>query len=128
LPPGNAIRNGAGSVKATETSQSTRPQTLAYALTDSPVGQLAWITEKFKEWTDSRDRPEDAVDRDQMLTNVMLYWRPAHPLASTTNERTPTTGARHPNLRRRRPRWPTFRTTTSSPLRHVAERTNNIVQ
>ena len=54
--------------------QSTRPQTLAYALTDSPVGQLAWIAEKFKEWTDSRDRPEDAVDRDQMLTNVMLYW------------------------------------------------------
>jgi hypothetical protein len=38
------------------------------------VGQLAWIAEKFKEWTDSRDRPEDAVDRDQMLTNVMLHW------------------------------------------------------
>jgi microsomal epoxide hydrolase len=54
--------------------QSTRPQTLAYALNDSPVGQLAWIVEKFKEWTDSADRPEDAVDRDLMLTNVMLYW------------------------------------------------------
>ena len=54
--------------------QSTRPQTLAYALTDSPVGQLAWIAEKFKEWTDSSDRPEDAVDRDHLLTNVMLYW------------------------------------------------------
>jgi epoxide hydrolase len=54
--------------------QSTRPQTLAYALTDSPVGQLAWIVEKFKDWTDSRDVPEDAVDRDQMLTNVTLYW------------------------------------------------------
>ncbi|NSL43744.1 epoxide hydrolase family protein [Streptomyces sp. 8P21H-1] len=54
--------------------QSTRPQTLAYALTDSPVGQLAWITEKFKEWTDSDERPEDAVDRDLLLTNVMLYW------------------------------------------------------
>jgi pimeloyl-ACP methyl ester carboxylesterase len=54
--------------------QSTRPQTLSYALTDSPVGQLAWIVEKFKEWTDSSDRPEDAVDRDLMLTNVMLYW------------------------------------------------------
>jgi epoxide hydrolase len=47
---------------------------VAYGLTDSPVGQLAWIAEKFQEWTDSRDRPEDAVDRDQMLTNVMLYW------------------------------------------------------
>ena len=53
---------------------STRPQTLSYALTDSPVGQLAWIAEKFKEWTDSTDRPEDAVSRDQMLTNVSLYW------------------------------------------------------
>jgi pimeloyl-ACP methyl ester carboxylesterase len=54
--------------------QATRPQTLAYALTDSPVGQLAWIVEKFKEWTDSKDAPEDAVDRDQMLTDVMVYW------------------------------------------------------
>jgi epoxide hydrolase len=53
---------------------STRPQTLAYALTDSPVGQLAWIVEKFKEWTHAADVPEDAVDRDQLLTNVMLYW------------------------------------------------------
>jgi epoxide hydrolase len=54
--------------------QSTRPQTLAYALTDSPVGQLAWIVEKFKDWTDSAQVPEDAVDRDLLLTNVMLYW------------------------------------------------------
>ncbi|TCO26300.1 pimeloyl-ACP methyl ester carboxylesterase [Kribbella steppae] len=50
--------------------QSTRPQTVAYALTDSPVGQLAWIAEKFKEWTD----PASTVDRDLLLTNVMLYW------------------------------------------------------
>ncbi|MFG2345270.1 epoxide hydrolase family protein [Streptomyces phaeochromogenes] len=55
--------------------QSTRPQTLAYGLTDSPVGQLAWIMEKFKEWThSSAELPEDAVDRDTLLTNVMLYW------------------------------------------------------
>lgn len=54
--------------------QSTRPQTLAYALTDSPVGQLAWIVEKFKEWTDSDKAPEDAVPRDHLLTNVTLYW------------------------------------------------------
>jgi epoxide hydrolase len=54
---------------------ATRPQTLAYGLTDSPVGLLAWIVEKFKEWTDSSaELPEDAVDRDHMLTNVMLYW------------------------------------------------------
>jgi epoxide hydrolase len=48
--------------------QSTRPQTLAYALTDSPVGQLAWIAEKFEEWTG------EAVDRDLLLTNVSVYW------------------------------------------------------
>jgi epoxide hydrolase len=55
--------------------QSTRPQTLAYGLTDSPAGQVAWIVEKFKEWTNhSHELPEDAVDRDHILTNVMLYW------------------------------------------------------
>jgi microsomal epoxide hydrolase len=54
--------------------QSTRPQTLAYALTDSPVGQLAWIAEKFFEWTDSAKAPEDAVPRDQLLTDVSIYW------------------------------------------------------
>jgi epoxide hydrolase len=55
--------------------QATRPQTLAYGLTDSPAGQLAWIVEKFKEWTDeARELPEDAVDRDEMLTNVTIYW------------------------------------------------------
>jgi pimeloyl-ACP methyl ester carboxylesterase len=54
--------------------QAQRPQTIAYALTDSPAGQLAWIVEKFKEWTWAAEVPEDAVDRDQLLTNVMLYW------------------------------------------------------
>ena len=55
--------------------QSTRPQTLAYGLADSPAGQLAWIVEKFKEWTDpAAALPEDAVDRDQLLTNITLYW------------------------------------------------------
>jgi hypothetical protein len=53
--------------------QITRPQTLAHGLHDSPVGQLAWIVEKFKEWTDpAAELPEDAVDRDLLLTNVML--------------------------------------------------------
>ncbi|WP_336213427.1 epoxide hydrolase family protein [Nonomuraea sp. LPB2021202275-12-8] len=48
--------------------QSTRPHTLAFGLADSPAGQLAWIAEKFTEWT------EDGVDRDRLLTNVSLYW------------------------------------------------------
>lgn len=55
--------------------QSTRPWTIGYALADSPVAQLAWIVEKFKEWTDpAAELPEDAVDRDQLLTIVSLYW------------------------------------------------------
>ena len=55
--------------------QTTRPQTIAYALNDAPVGQLAWIVEKFKEWTDpAAELPEDAVDRDRLLTNVSVYW------------------------------------------------------
>ncbi|QLE70342.1 epoxide hydrolase [Streptomyces rectiverticillatus] len=54
---------------------SKRPQTVAYALTDSPVGQLAWMVEKFKELTDPEDAlPEDSIDRDRILTEVSLYW------------------------------------------------------
>jgi pimeloyl-ACP methyl ester carboxylesterase len=55
--------------------QATRPQTVAYALNDSPVGQLAWIVDKFKEWTfPPPELPEQAIDRDRMLTNVTIYW------------------------------------------------------
>jgi pimeloyl-ACP methyl ester carboxylesterase len=54
--------------------QSTRPQTIGYALTDSPAGQAAWIVEKFWAWTDSDDNPESAVSRDQMLDQITLYW------------------------------------------------------
>lgn len=54
--------------------QSSRPQTLGYGLADSPSGQLAWIVEKFHEWTDNQGSREDAVDRDRLLDNVMLYW------------------------------------------------------
>jgi pimeloyl-ACP methyl ester carboxylesterase len=55
--------------------QATRPATLAYSLGDSPVGQLAWIVDRVWATTDSaKQLPEDAVDRDQMLTNVSIYW------------------------------------------------------
>ncbi len=64
------IRDLAGSMKL----QATRPHTVGYALVDSPVGQLAWIVEKFKDWTDSARVPEDAVDRDTILTIASIYW------------------------------------------------------
>ncbi|WP_197701316.1 epoxide hydrolase family protein [Micromonospora coriariae] len=111
--------------------QSTRPQTLAYGLTDSPVGQLAWIVEKFKEWTDSEDRPEDAVDRDQMLTNVMLYWLTgtAGSSARIYYERA------HADYQGMPPELSTAPTALAVfprdnfiPLRHIADRTNRIVQ
>ncbi|AYF74366.1 epoxide hydrolase [Nocardia yunnanensis] len=55
--------------------QSTRPQALAYGLTDSPVGQLAWIMDKFREWTHPRGvDPDKIIDRDRLLTTAMLYW------------------------------------------------------
>ncbi|MFY1690127.1 epoxide hydrolase family protein [Plantactinospora sp. WMMB782] len=110
--------------------QGTRPQTLGYALTDSPVGQLGWIVEKFKEWTDSTHAPEDAVDRDLLLTNVMLYWltgtagssanyyyEHAHPAAADPGPRrlaVPTGVA-------------VFGADVAAPVRRLAERDNHIV-
>ena len=54
--------------------QSTRPQTLGYGLVDSPIGQAAWIIEKFFQWTDCQGHPENVLTRDQLLDNVMMYW------------------------------------------------------
>ena len=54
--------------------QSTRPQTLGYGLVDSPVGQMAWIIEKFWSWMDCDGHPENTLTRDELLDNVMLYW------------------------------------------------------
>ncbi len=54
--------------------QSTKPQTLGYGLTDSPMGQLAWIVEKFHAWTDCDGHPEGALTRQQMLDDVSAYW------------------------------------------------------
>ncbi|MGC9541501.1 epoxide hydrolase family protein [Streptomyces sp. UG1] len=112
--------------------QATRPQTLAYGLTDSPVGQLAWIVEKFREWTDSEDLPEEAVDRDRMLTNVMLYWLTgtAGSSARIYYERA------HPSGRVAKPAEPSTTPTALAlfpaepqlPLRHKAERTENLVR
>jgi epoxide hydrolase len=54
--------------------QGSRPQTLGYALTDSPVGQMAWIIEKFHGWSDCDGHPENVFSRDHLLDNVTLYW------------------------------------------------------
>jgi microsomal epoxide hydrolase len=54
--------------------QETRPQTIAYALTDSPVGLLAWFGEKFQAWVDHDGDFLTVVDRDTFLTNLMLHW------------------------------------------------------
>jgi pimeloyl-ACP methyl ester carboxylesterase len=111
--------------------QMTRPQTLSYGLTDSPVGQLAWIAEKFKEWTDSHDRPEDAVDRDQLLTNVMLYWLTgtAGSSARIYYERAHADGWGEPVQPSTAPTaLAAFPQDNFIPLRHIADRTENIVR
>jgi len=54
--------------------QSTKPRTLAFALNDSPVGLAAWILEKFRAWSDCDGDPLTVFDRDDLLTNVMIYW------------------------------------------------------
>jgi epoxide hydrolase len=54
--------------------QSTRPQTVGYGLVDSPVGQLAWIVEKFWAWMDCDGHPENVLTKDELLDNVMMYW------------------------------------------------------
>ncbi len=54
--------------------QATRPQTLGYGLADSPIGQAAWILEKFYQWMDCDGHPENIVSRDELLDNVMFYW------------------------------------------------------
>ncbi|MFE7563618.1 alpha/beta fold hydrolase [Kitasatospora sp. NPDC057500] len=110
--------------------QGTRPQPPAYALTDSTVGQLAWIVEKFKESTDSAEVPEDAVPRDRLLTNVMLYWLTATAGSSARHY----WEAAHPSRPARtgqRPAVPTgvavFAADVARPVRRLAECEHTIV-
>ena len=56
--------------------QGTKPQTLSYALNDSPAGLAAWIVEKFRTWSDCDGDVERRFSKDQLLTNIMLYWAP----------------------------------------------------
>ena len=54
--------------------QASRPQTIGYSLVDSPVGLLAWILDKFAEWSDTEDSPFERISRDRILDDVTLYW------------------------------------------------------
>nr|WP_090339090.1 epoxide hydrolase family protein [Mycolicibacterium malmesburyense]CRL67217.1 epoxide hydrolase [Mycolicibacterium malmesburyense] len=54
--------------------QAARPQTIGYSLVDSPVGLLAWILDKFAEWSDTEDSPFETISRDRLLDDVTLYW------------------------------------------------------
>jgi hypothetical protein len=54
--------------------QATRPQTIGYALADSPIGQAAWIYEEFHAHTANKGDPENALTRDEMLDDITLYW------------------------------------------------------
>ena len=54
--------------------QGTRPQTLSVGLNDSPVGLLAWIVEKWHAWSDCNGDIESCFTKDELLTNVMIYW------------------------------------------------------
>lgn len=78
--------------------QSTRPQTLGYGLTDSPIGQAAWILEKFYEWTDNTGTPDSVTTRERLLDNVMMYWITASAASSA------------------RLYWESFRTLDRSPM------------
>jgi epoxide hydrolase len=108
----------------------TRPQTLAYSLTDSPSGQLAWIVEKFKEWTDAAaELPEDAVERDHMLTDISLYWftGTAGSSANLYYEGFHDPNAWAPKARGTVPTGVAVALSADVAIRHLAERDHNIV-
>ncbi|MCE8425410.1 MAG: alpha/beta hydrolase [Candidatus Methanoperedens sp.] len=54
--------------------QGIKPQSLAYALNDSPVGLAAWLVEKFRAWSDCQGDVEKRFTKDELLTNIMIYW------------------------------------------------------
>ena len=110
--------------------QGTRPQTIGQSLVDSPSGLLAWIVEKFQEWTDPAAKlPEDAVDRDRILTNVSIYWftATAGSAAHTYYERFNDPGMWMPRERSAVPTAVAVFTTDQS-IRPFAGKLNNVVR
>ena len=79
VPPEELKRVEAARVRALNESaysqlQGTKPQTLGYSLNDSPAGLAAWIVEKFRTWSDSGGDVEKKFTKDELLTNIMIYW------------------------------------------------------
>ena len=70
----DAIRERMATEIGYQQIQSTKPMTLGYGLNDSPVGLAAWIVEKFRTWSDSQGRVESRFSKDELLTNIMIYW------------------------------------------------------
>jgi epoxide hydrolase len=110
--------------------QGTRPQTIGQSLLDSPAGLLAWIVEKFQEWTDPAAKlPEDAVDRDRILTDVSIYWftATAGSAAHTYYERFNDPAMWMPRERSAVPTAVAVFTTDQS-MRPFADKANNVVR
>jgi microsomal epoxide hydrolase len=74
LEPTESSRRFGASGTGYSQIQGTKPQTIGYLLDDSPAGLAAWIVEKFREWSDCDGDVERSFTKDQMLTNIMLYW------------------------------------------------------
>ncbi|UGT40559.1 epoxide hydrolase [Nocardia yamanashiensis] len=117
---GSAYMNLAGS----------RPNTLAQLLADSPVAQLAWIIEKYKEWTDAAyELPEQAIDRDKLLTTVAIYWLTdtARSVANYYFERFSDPSMFAPKPKGTVPTGVAVFTTADFAIRPFAEKAHNIV-
>jgi pimeloyl-ACP methyl ester carboxylesterase len=71
-----SLEHAAESDSGYSKEQATRPQTIGYALVDSPTALCAWIIEKFQAWTDCDGQLEKVLTRDELLDNLMLYWLP----------------------------------------------------
>ncbi|HEY3953573.1 MAG TPA: epoxide hydrolase [Streptosporangiaceae bacterium] len=107
----------------------TRPDTLAQLLADSPAGQLAWITEKYKEWTDqAHELPDRAIDRDIMLTTASIYWltSTARSVANYYYERFHDPAMFAPAPKGTVPTGVAVFTTADFAIRRFAEKTHNV--
>ncbi len=105
--------------------QGTRAQTLSYGLTDSPAGQLAWIAEKFRTFSNT---DTDLVDRDVLLTDVSIYWFTATANSSARLYQSSLLAVGEPPVSRVPTALAIFPDDATMPLRRLAERTDTIAR